>query len=258
MRIPDGTEALSAEWLTEALRAGDAIHDSRVVSFQARPIGSDEAGLTSRLTRLRLIYDREEHGAPRNLIYKCHTDASELRANAAQLDIYRREVRFYQEAAGQVELRTPRCYYADFREDQFFVLLLEDMAPAKTGLWAGDNLLERAGLALREIAKFHAAWWASPRLEGMDWLMGYDPEEVRRFYAFAERWMREVWEQVLAKVGTTLSPAVIEIGARARDHLAWTCNQVFTRPPRTLLHWDYHLDNIFFASSEGGGSSGGH
>jgi hypothetical protein len=202
------------------------------------------------LARVKLAYDVAERGAPHNLIYKCHL--LENREVAVGLGKYRREVRFYQEAAGSVALRTPHCYYADIRDDEFYALLLEDMAPARAGLWTGDDLLARTTLAAREIAKFHATWWASPRLEGMPWLLGHNPNEVRRFYAFLATLVRQNWEAALQKVGSALSPTVLDIAARARDHMAWTCDQIFARPPRTLLHWDYSFDNILFASPQGG------
>ena len=47
---------------------------------------------------------------------------------------YAHEVRFYQELAQQTELPTPVCYYSDIDlETGWHVLLLEDLAPARTG-----------------------------------------------------------------------------------------------------------------------------
>ncbi|MCB0157335.1 MAG: hypothetical protein KDD83_04335 [Caldilineaceae bacterium] len=88
---------------------------------------------------------------------------SELRISLNQFGLYEREIRFYQELADQVAFRTPDCCYSAWdAETGEFVLLLEDLAPARNGERAvGCSLLE-AEPAIREIAKFHAAWSQDP------------------------------------------------------------------------------------------------
>src|SRR5690606_3968059 len=84
---------------------------------------------------------------------------------------YAREVCFYQQLAGQTPLPTPTCYYADIDlESGLHVLLLEDLAPARSGSRIDGCTLEQARIAVQQIANFHAIWWDSPQLDELHWL----------------------------------------------------------------------------------------
>ena len=138
MKIPISPEDLTSEWLTEALREGGAINQVRVTSVATEVMG-DEEGLTGtgQMARLRLTFDRAEADAPQSLVAKLSSPDPVHRAELHALEMYEREVRFYQELANQVALRTPRCFYSALdRETGLCVLLLEDLAPIRSG---GDN-----------------------------------------------------------------------------------------------------------------------
>lgn len=161
MKIPIGPRDLTPEWLTEALREDGAINRVSVTSVATRVIGDEEGQTgTGQLARLHLTYDRAEADPPQSLIAKLSSPDPMLRAEYHALELYEREVRFYQELADQVALRTPRCHYSVLdRETGLCVLLLEDLAPIRSG---GENYalcsLEEAELAVAQIAKFHASW----------------------------------------------------------------------------------------------------
>ena len=63
MDIPSEPQAITAEWLTEALRERDTISQAKVNSFETVAFG-DEQGITGQLARLILSYDRPEENAP--------------------------------------------------------------------------------------------------------------------------------------------------------------------------------------------------
>ena len=78
MEIPPGPEALTAKWLTGALRETDTINQANVKSFGTAALGKDQ-GVTGQLVRINLSYDTYERGAPRSLIAKFPSTDPKLR-----------------------------------------------------------------------------------------------------------------------------------------------------------------------------------
>ena len=247
LKIPAGPQELTPQWLTHALRQTGTITSAAVTSFDSEII-AEGVGLIGQLARLTPHYDRAEAGAPRSLIAKFPAEAQENRDVGNLFRFYEREIRFYEEIADEVQLRTPRCYYSamDVDADEY-VLLLEDMAPARVGDQLAGCSHQEAELAIRELAKFHATWWDTPRLEELEWMpCANDPINKS-----AEQSYQDAWDTFLERFGARLPKSLLataeKLGSRAgriQDQLADS--------PRTIRHCDYRLDNLFFATPEGG------
>jgi hypothetical protein len=54
------------------------------------------------------------------------------------------------------------------------------------------------------------------------------------------------WPPFVEGVGADLSPALRAFGERFPSMIQWFCDEL-TRPPRTFLHGDLRLDQLFFA-----------
>ena len=250
MSIPSGPQELTPEWLTNALRSGGAIKNAAVSSFDVKVIG-EGAGFLGQLAHVRLHYDRPEEGAPPSLIAKLPAAAQENKELAQFFRFYEREVRFYDEIAGSVELRTPRLYFSHFDPGAGdFALLLEDLAPA----CVGDQLAGCSGrqveLAIRELAKFHAAWWEHPRLAELDWMPSIDAEW---YIEAAEGGYAKAWGAFTEYFGDRLAPAMRDLGERYGKKIPQLMKS-FATAPCTIIHGDYRLDNLFFDASKGGTS----
>lgn len=246
MEIPSGPEDLSAAWLTGALRSRGAIRHASVVGFEVGPLQEGE-GAFGRLFRLRLRYDVEEVSAPATLIVKLSSASPKMRERPATRLAYQREVRFYQRLAQQASVVTPRCHFAEVDvETGLHVLLLEDLAPARSGSSVAGCTAEQAELAVLGIARFHAAWWEKPELAGLDWLVDADPDPVALRDGY-DRW----WPAFLEQAGHRLPGEAREIGAGLRDHHARVVRQLTRTPPRTLVHADYKLENLVFRARGG-------
>ncbi len=113
VKLPAGPQELTAPWLTSALRETGAISDSAVTASDYEIIG-DGVGVLGQLARVRLEYDAPEVGAPASLVAKFPATVQQNRDLANLFRFYEREVRFYEEIADQVELRTPKRYYSRF------------------------------------------------------------------------------------------------------------------------------------------------
>src|SRR5262245_24658419 len=169
-QVPRSPHEITPEWLTDALAEGGALKGCRLSSVTPQSIGAG-AGLFGQLARLQLKYDGGSPGPP-TMIVKMPTTHEGNRAIGNLFQFYEREGRFYEEVAPSIEIRVPRCYYRvmDVAADEH-LLLLEDMAAGAT---PGDEVagctVEQAEAAIIVLAKHHASWWESPRLDSLDWM----------------------------------------------------------------------------------------
>lgn len=254
--IPASPSDLTIDWLTDALRAGNAIEQAAIVAFTVEPPGGG-AGLYGQTVRVNLEYNKDENkdelDAPRSLIAKFSSATPELREQA--IGSYEKEVHFYRALAPRSALPTPRCYYSDINPAtnpaaHLHVLLLQDLAPARSGNRLNGCTPAQARLAVRHIAAFHAAWWEHPDLSQMEWLpdpdFGQDPQASQAQY---DEW----WPRFLENIGDAPLPDPIRaIGENFGPRRAAIEQHLFNAPPRTLTHGDYHLGNLVFASQAGG------
>jgi hypothetical protein len=248
-KTPSGPQDLTTGWLTAALRKGGAISTASVTNAKLRIIG-EGAGFMGQLAQVTLTYDRVEVGAPKTLIAKLPAAAPENRDVAMFFRFYEREVNFYDQIAEQVELRTPRRYYGAFEpETGDYVLLLEDLAPAVVGDQLAGCKVEQARLALGELAKFHATWWNSPELEQLDWMPGY---EADWYIAAVEGGYAQAWEPFVEFTKDYLTPELADVCRRYGRSIPKIMTTVGKELPRTIVHGDYRLDNLFFGAPGAG------
>ena len=246
LKIPPSVEHVTSQWLTAALRSTGVINGSAVTSFDFEHMGAGQ-GFAGQVARLRLTYDSPELGAPQSMIAKFPATDPSVRAALNGSGMYECEVRFYGELAPEVELSTPQCFYrATDREAGDHVLLLEDLAPARVGDGVAGCSDEDAELAVREIARFHAALWESPRLVTLEWMFNFHRDADTKQELYKQR-----WPLFLEKLGHLLSPSLLEIGQRLKDNLAHISRRL-GEPPSTVVHGDYRLENMVFETASAG------
>lgn len=248
--LPKVSSEISAAWLNRVLGDAGVMHGAAITGF-AREVIGEGAGFVGELSRITLRYNGSADRAPRSVIAKLPTSDDMIRTIALLFGFYEREHRFYAEVADEVELRVPRCYYnAMDAPAGSYVLLLEDLAPARCGDQLASCSMDDAKLALGEIAKFHAAWWNSPRLQSLAWMPSLGNSELRELLhsmyqqswpAFAELYKDELPEPIMA-IGEAFGAQFNDLAALA------------TERPQTLIHTDFRLDNMFFGT-EGGEDS---
>jgi thiamine kinase-like enzyme len=249
LSIPRTPGDMTAEWLTAALRGSNTITKSSVTSFDLDADIAAGAGFMGQLARVKLRYDQPEPGAPLSLIAKFPTYGPENRAIADMFRMYETETRFYEEIAGNVELRTPKRYHSARATDSTdFILLMEDLAPARVGDQVAGCSKAQAELAIRELAKFHATWWQSPKLAELDWVWPFN-QPVR--VAAAQGAYGQAWASFKQMWAKNVPAPVMELGERFQGALPKLMDRL-AAPPVTISHGDYRVDNLFFATPEGG------
>jgi hypothetical protein len=237
LTIADTPEALTAEWLTAALTASGSLSGARVVAADVRPLGT---GQMCDSVRIRLTYDEPDAG-PASLVAKLPAADEGSRATAIAFRSYEKEVRFYQELAGRLPVRTPRVLHADIDvATASFVLLLEDLAPAQPG----DQLLgcdaEVAAAAVAELVNLHAPLWGDASLLRLDWLHG-DPDTRG---SLLKDLMPALWAGFQERYAASLLPHVKQAGDAYFGRL-----DIGTAGDRpfTVTHTDYRLDNLLIS-----------
>ncbi len=160
-------EQVTPAWLTDVLREAGALgRDSRVVSFDATPIGTGQVGANVRFV---LTYDGEP-GPPTVVCKFASADPDSAAAGVSTLT-YETEVAFYRELAHTVHVSRPHCYFADLEHGTAnVVIVLEDLAPAEQGDQIAGCAVEQAEIVMDEAAKLHAPRWGDPSLADMAWL----------------------------------------------------------------------------------------
>ena len=240
--IASDLDALTPEWLTAAL--ADVLGGATVVAVDAQWVGT---GQMARSVRLRLTLDREVEGAPASVVAKLPAGDDKTRATSAALRNYEIETSFYRELAPILPVRAPRCYHVahDPVADEF-VLVLEDLAPAEQGDQLVGCTVDQAATAVDELTRLHAPRWGDPALERYPWLHRSTEESA----AFTAQLVAGLFEGFVARYHARIEPDVMAMGERFIPRLAEYAGG--PRGPLTVTHGDYRLDNLLFATEEGG------
>jgi len=242
--IADAPDLLTAGWLTEALRAGGHLEPDRtVVGVSAAPVGT---GQMCDSVRLRLEVDGPTT-APVTLVAKLPAADETSRATALALRSYENEVRFYQQLAADLPMRTPAVFHADIdTETASFVLLLEDLAPATQGDQLAGCTPEVAQVAVDELVRLHAPRWDDPALAEIEWLHR-DRATNQQFLLML---LPTLWAGFVDRYQGELGPEVHRAGGELFGRLeAYVLAET---EPWSIIHGDYRLDNLLFDPSPGG------
>jgi aminoglycoside/choline kinase family phosphotransferase len=236
--------AITPAWVTRVLRRAGLLERASVEDLESRAVGTGQMGLSVRYT---LHYDRNEERAPRSVVCKLPSPDPTSRATALAMRSYEAEVRFYRDLVRSVDIRTPACHFADIDlATGDFVLVLEDLAPCEQGDQLAGCSVDRAALAMEELARLHAPRWGDPRLADYDWLNRNTPATVEVMAGL----MDAIIPGFLARYGSRLAPDHLRVAERLVSCVgSWMRGH---EGPFTVQHADYRLDNMLFATSQGG------
>lgn len=232
--MPVDPSCITPAWLSEILRA-----DVRACELEQIAIG---VGLLGRLFRARLDGGP---GVPATVVVKLPTLDTTARTKLCEgLELYLREVHFYDEIGVANPLRPARPYFAAFdAATHDFVLVLEDLGRLRVEDQTVGCSVSDAETVIDAIARHHAHWWQNSRLASLQWLKTYDTPP---FPAVITGNYEAAWPKFVERLGSDLSPAMRAYGERFPSLMPWFMEEI-SRPPRTFLHGDLRLDQLFFA-----------
>ena len=240
--FPSAPEAISIEWLNAQLsRKGLVEVPDAITGFEWQRVGTGQVGDSVRLT---LSY-RDGQTGPASLVAKLPSPDPTSRATAGAFQLYRKEVGFYQELAPHLEVRVPTTVASAISpQGDEFVILFEDLGPARGGNQLSGCSLDDACLAIEQAAAFHALSRGNAALLSAEWLQPRADlgAQLMALYPQAQAVFRE-------RYSDALEPELMDICEGLANHAElW-----FGRQPEApcLIHGDFRLDNMLFGIKGG-------
>ena len=244
MTSPQSVDDLTTDWLQKTL--SPYLEGTTIKGFSLQVIGVGE-GFMGQLARVTLTYAEEAKTGPGSIIAKFASTMSATREMARDQSLYRREIGFYRDIGQDVGIRVPVCYHSDFDEEtQFFVMLLEDMAPGEPSDQVTGTSRETSRQVIEQFASLHARWWNSEKLDGFSWAKWIINEMPM------EEGLARLQESIQEVEETGSFDAYPEM-----KRLIYLLPLLFRMQPAppypfSLTHGDLRSDNIIQPSAEGG------
>lgn len=224
---------LNAAWFDRVLGGG-----GRVTGIECARIGT---GQVADSYQVRLQGDAAPSGLPPSVVAKLTSDSEQSRAAGRSEMNYLREVRFYQEVAPQLAARVPACHHAEIDSNGTeFVLVLEDLSPARPGNQLAGCTVEETELALAQAARFHAPFWDDDGLRGSDWL-DISGSYWARFEQMLPTWFAGFAERYRDRMDV----ADLDAAQRFVDRID-AYHRRLRACPFTVQHGDFRPDNVLF------------
>lgn len=240
--IPQDLTGLTPDWLTAVFR----LHalEAEVESVE---VVDAHSGTTGR-ARLRLGYAGERGHLPETVFCKLAPFDARQRRLLQHWGIGEMEARFYALLAGEVGVRAPGVWHADWKDDGSFIMVLEDLVASGCTMRRvdGPDPVGRAYSTVEELARLHAPFWESERFAGeLAWVPdragfgrggGRDAESLAAAAHFA-RLPVEAFGDSMPRVFSEVGNLYAE---RVGDVL-----DLWDEGERTLVHGDAHAGNLF-------------
>lgn len=201
--------------------AGRLAPDTRILSVTPETI--EGGGLVGNVQRLHVSYAHTP--GPGTFIVKL--PSYQLTESAA---FSQTEVCFYQQASRWFPgIPAPICYAGD----ENYLLLEELHNGCFVKQLAGCNAAQ-AQLAIRQIAQLHAQWWDRTLPAGLHWVHALNTSPAGNFCTQRLQTYSGEWPALL-------QPYLPNINNRLSK-----LQSFLMAAPRTIVHGDYHSQNIFF------------
>lgn len=234
-------DAIEPEWLTTILTEAGVLASGRVTAVDREPCGT---GQLADSYRFKLTYDRPGAG-PESVVGKFASEDTMSRAYGHQSGQYRNEIRFYNDLAATMSVVIPTPLHAALADNETdFVLLMDDLAPARTvdqlvGCSSGE-----AALVMEQAAALHGSSWHRADLADSGWLK----KTIGSWLQITDNFDTTV-STFRQAFGDLVPEADLDEAARLVPHRdAW---KAVLGEPRCLWHNDFRADNVLFDAKGG-------
>jgi hypothetical protein len=236
---PTKSSDVTAQWLTEHL--GKPVG---AVALSAESLD----GTTGTTDRRRLVVEWDQSGKDAGLSANLFIKSSPLngknRVMVAALDMAVNEVKFYQQASGELDGIVPKAWFSYAGVGARFLIVLDDLVAqgARPYALADRCEIDHARGLVDAFARLHAQFWESPRFaRDLSWARTWSTRPgnaiLKLFYSRGRR-------GALRLNRPEETPAVRAVAAALDNHIDAYYRE-FEVGPLTLLHGDSHLGNTY-------------
>ena len=213
-----------------------------VSSFSVEAIGTGQMADSLRVQ----MQHTGNSSAPRTLIAKIPKTNASSRAASRLTRCYEVETSFYSEICSSIDARVPDCYHVEYSaHDDEFLLLLEDLAPARQGDQLGGCNVDDAMLAVTEMAKLHGSLWGSPLIKKNEWLLRNSSDSGTSTLQL----LQSVYPAFCQRYEGRVDSEVVKVGQQLVEQFP---TYITAQPkPNTVVHRDFRLDNLLFGDWDG-------
>lgn len=234
--FPSHPAAVEPDWLTAQLCAAGVLERGQITAIAWEPIGTGQVGDSA---RFHLSYDRPGAG-PATVAGKFPAEDETSRGTAGAFRLYAKEVGFYRDLAPHLGVRVPQVLAAEIAPDNVdFVLIFEDLGPARGGNQLASCSPSDARAAIRQAAAIHAPSWDNPALTDLAWLapLPGQVDQVKGLYGQAQIIFEERYKDLLEPEFMAICA---ELNEARHDWFGHEGNH------RSIIHGDFRLDNLLF------------
>ena len=223
------------------------VFGAEVNASAPKRIGEGQVGMN-----LRYTLRSDDASVPSSVVVKMASPDPTSRATGISLRNYEREVLFYRELVGTIDVRSPRCWFADWHpETGDIAIVLEDMAPSEQGDQIRGCGLDEARLAVDQLVKMQGPRWNDPTLWDVDWLQRRtDQSDTDRLSGLIQMVMPGFLQTYTEAILRDVGQAGLDFLSTLAVNIPWYVGQ--KDEPFTITHGDFRLDNLLFATAAGG------
>lgn len=233
--------AITPDWLTLVLVKSGKLKQGRVAQARYETCGTGQLGDSY---RFHLDYEPADAG-PRTLVAKFASLDPASREFGSRSGYYRSEIGFYRELAPRLDVSVPVAVHAALADNNTdFVLLMEDLAPARqVDQLVGCNADDSA-LALEQAAALHASTWQDRDLAAAAWLKGPGTifNQVTDNFASVVKTFPELCGDLVPETDLRVASRLVEQAD------SW---KTILNEPQCLWHSDLRADNVLFDACDG-------
>lgn len=237
--IPTSMHEVTDQWLIDILSSQQAFADDPISSVDRQSVG-DGIGQVGEFNKVVVTTESSKQTI---LFLKLRAPIEGMHAVALRYKMYEKEVRFYNELAAQMDVRTPEVYYADYDPETENVALLMEFLDG----WHSPDQITGAShnqtlAAIKQLAAINTPYWN--RTQDLPWLPTMQTDYMQQTISD----MAACSDIFFQRFGTELPISksdfdrIIESWPAILDGLS--------EGNLTLTHYDYRVENMFFSSDE--------
>jgi hypothetical protein len=234
----------SVDWLAEHLGLDRQLIDSARIE----PVHSGTA-TRSRL-RIQYVDGLPAPPGPTSLFIKSRPPDFASALFGVLFDLGGNEVSFYRHLRSEVSVKTPAVHYCE-GDSSNYVMLLEDLSEKGCEFrdLASRCSREEAVRVVTTLAQLHARFWQSERFDtDLAWVHRFETNRDARLLNLVRQLSVPISFQ---NFGHVLPSSLREVVPQLMDRYQ-RLEEEWAREPRTLIHGDAHLGNMYFQDGEAG------